>query len=158
METIDYYGYTLTPLYRSIDEALAEEIMAMWQRNGVIDDVAERRRRVAEVAMGVRAPGGELVGVSTVYPGRIGQRGPFYFYRMYIEPGHRRTRMMLRVALATRELLRNLEGELRLPGMVIVTENPKLMRRGAQRLFQRNGCRHLGRTPQRQDVWLTAFE
>jgi hypothetical protein len=157
MQPIDYHGYTLTPVYQSINDRLTEQIIHFWQRNNAIPDPAERRRRVADVVYTIHTASGELVGVSTVYVSKLQGDGPSYFYRMFIQAEHRQPGMMRHITNATRDLLQGLRIPNKPGGMIIITENQKLMRPGLRRMLQRHGYRYLGQTPQQLDVWKAVF-
>jgi len=42
-------------------------------------------------------------------------------------------------------------------GLLIVTENPKLMRPGMRKPFQRHGYRHAGKILRGSDLWVSPF-
>jgi hypothetical protein len=156
MDIIDYYGYRLTPVYRRIDTGLAQQIMDFWKGNRAIDDPIELKRRVAEVVYVALAPGGELIGISTVYIAYLDDK-PYYFYRMFIQDNHRRAGMMRQITRATYDYLQQLPVENKPLGMIIVTENSKLMREGVRRMLVRHGCIYLGKTPRNLDMWKADF-
>lgn len=156
MERIKYYDYTLTPVYRQVDDAIADEIIRFWERNNAIPDPAERKRRVTDVVYTIRTNDGKLVGISSVYIGKVGEETG-YFYRMFIEPSHRRPGMMRHITNSTRDYLKQLSIPNKPGNMVIVTENPKLMRPGLRRMLRSNGYVYLGKTPQQLDVWKAAL-
>jgi hypothetical protein len=76
---------------------------------------------------------------------------------MFIQPPDRVPGMMRVMTLWAFEVLRDAAMPNRPAGMVIMTENPKLMRRGMRAMIERGGWRHLGQSRQRQDVWLRRF-
>lgn len=95
-----------------------------------------------------RNPGGALVAVCTVYLGELTPGEPYYFYRMFIQPGDRIPGMMSFITGAARNYLRGhaaaLDSENRPRGLVIVAENPKLMRPGMRRIFEDIGYQYAG--------------
>lgn len=156
MTIINYHGYQLMPVYRQVDTMLGEQIMDLWKRNQAIDDPNELKRRVTDVVYIARAPDGELIGVSTVYIANL-LDNYYFFYRMFIHVNHRRTGMMRRIVEATRYYLEELQIENKPLGMIIVTENPKLMREGVRQMLVRHGYIYLGKTPQNMDMWKAEF-
>lgn len=157
MTGFDYHGYRLTPVYQQIDPPLAQQIMDLWKRNKVIADPNEIQRRVADVVYTAQAPTGELVGVSTVYIGALTKNNVYFFYRMFIQADHRRAGMMRRLTEATRYYLQKTPLKNKPLGMIIVTENTKLMKEGMRRMFERHGYVYMGRTPRNLDMWKADF-
>jgi hypothetical protein len=99
-----------------------------------------------------------VVGVSTIglKPGPGGRS--LYHFRMFLRPEHRQPCLMREVANGTRDFLRTFRHPRAEPvGMLIVTENRKLMRAGIKRYLSRHGYDYRGRTPGRLDVWLARF-
>jgi len=81
-----------------------------------------------------------------------------YHYRMFLRPEHRRPHLMRAVTNATRDYLRNFRYPDAEPaGMLIVTENRKLMRPGLKHLLERHGYEYRGRERRGLDVWLARF-
>lgn len=156
---IDYRGYRLANVHGRLDPATAQAIMGLWLLNNVVTP-AEAQRRVNEVVYAVRNPAGELVGVNTVYTAaRPGDGATYYLYRTFIRPRDRGVaglpQLMLRLTI---EYLRGLADEKGPVGLVIVTENPKLMRRGMSALARRMGLSHLGKDSRGCDVWGLHFD
>jgi hypothetical protein len=100
-----------------------------------------------------------LAGVSTVaLKPRPTDGRMLYHYRMFLRPEHRQPHLMRAVTNATRDHLRAFRHPDVAPaGMLIVTENRKLMRPGLKRLLERHGYEYRGRERRGLDVWLTRF-
>jgi hypothetical protein len=78
---------------------------------------------------------------------------------MFLHPADRVPFLMRAVTNATRDLLRGLPhpgGPV--AGMLIETENRKLMRPGIRRYFERHGYLYRGRTGRGLDLWLAPFD
>jgi hypothetical protein len=156
---VELRGYRLTGVYGRLTSGERQAIVRMWIDAGVLPP-AEAQRRVAEVVVTAQDPGGSLAGVNTVYVAETpGAAGPYYFYRTYIRPAHRGVRgvptAMLELALAV------LRGHSHAPaplGVVIVAENPKLMRESAMRRLRALGFTLLGRDARGCDVWCLRFD
>jgi len=156
---VEHRGYRLSGMYGRAPARDAADIVRMWIDAGVLLP-AEAQRRVSEVVVVARAPDGQVAGVNTVYVADApGDRGAWYFYRTYVRPEHRGvagvpTRM---VALALQEL--RVHPHPQAPrGVVIITENAKLMRRGAMSRLEGLGFHLLGSDARGLDVWCHRFD
>ena len=156
--SIRFRDYLLENVYLRATEVQRSEIIALWQGEGVVRDAGERERRSHEAVFLIRAPSGELAGLSTVGLARVEDGRTFYTYRMFLRKRDRIPYLMVAVVIATRDFLRNFKHpELQPAGILHVNENPKLMRPGAKRLFARFGYRFWGKTADGQDVWAADF-
>lgn len=153
-----YHGYRLYLVHGQTTPDLRREIVEFWQRNNALRAEQEIAQRANQVVFVIRNTTSEIVGVSTAYIGDFLQAGSrYYFYRMFIRPDDRVPGMMRFITLRTRDALQAEYAPGQPLGMVIVTENPKLMRPGMKRMFARNGFKYLGRGPRGNDLWLSAF-
>jgi predicted GNAT family acetyltransferase len=156
---VEYRGYRLAAVFGRASPADVGDVVRMWIDGGVLPP-AEAQRRVFELAVVVRAPDGTVAGVNTAYVADVpGGSGRFYFYRTYVKPEHRGisglpTRM-LRAALAA---LRDTEHPQAPRGVIVITENPKLMRRAAMARLEAEGLHLLGRDARGCDVWCLRFD
>lgn len=150
----------MTAVWQRLTEQERQEAVRFWLAHNALPDVDQAWRRTAQLVTMVRSPTGSLVGVSTVYPDGLGpRRVPHYFYRMFISPPHRRAMLMIQVLDFTLNVLQRCtpkDGTMP-AGLVIVTENRKLMRPGMRRLLSRHGYRLLGQDDSGQDVWRAGF-
>jgi predicted GNAT family acetyltransferase len=156
---IELRGYRLTAVYGCLTPGDRQAIVRMWIDAGVLPP-AEAQRRVTEVVVTAHDPGGSLAGVNTVYVAETpGAAGRYYFYRTYIRPAHRGVRgvptAMLELALT---ILRRHPHALAPLGVVIVAENPKLMRASVTRRLRALGFTLLGRDARGCDVWCLKFD
>lgn len=105
------------------------------------------------------AASGSLVGVSTVgLKPRPTDGRALYHFRMFLRREHRQPYLMRAVTNGTRDFLRAFRHPSADPaGMLIVTENRKLMRAGIQRYLARHGYQYRGRGPRGLNVWLAPF-
>lgn len=153
-------AYRIENVHLRTSSEQRQEIVQFWLRERAIPTLPEAVRRAHEVCLLVRRDDGTgvLAGVSTV--GRMRTRSGliYWVFRMFLRKPDRVPRLSLAVANATCAHLRlraRREGDA--AGMLIVTENVKLMRPGARMLFQRQGCRYVGRNARGQDVWVVDF-
>jgi hypothetical protein len=155
-----FHGYRLEPVYLAITGQERAEVIAMWRAARAHSDPSVAAHRSREVVMLVRHEGsGELVGVSTVaLKPSPGKGRSLYHFRMFLRHEHRQPYLMREVTNGTRDFLRTFPHPSAKPaGMLIVTENRKLMRPGIKRYLERHGYRYGGRGPQGLDVWLAPF-
>ncbi len=155
-----FKDYRITQVYQNIGVELRQEIIRLWIDSAVLDH-AEASRRVDEVFFVVRNVAGRLTGVSTVYLGDFLRQGrSYWFLRLFIRPGARGVFDLAScVSRKTKEALRHQEASGARPlGVVIVTENPKLWRKGAHRVLARDGWMYLGKGPKGNDVWYERFD
>lgn len=157
--TYSYCDYRLHYVYGRTSAEQRREIIDFWKRSNALGDEQASADRARQVVFMVRNADDRLVGVSTVYIADFmhpGQR--FYFYRMFIQPEDRVPGMMRFVTLRSRDMLQAEYTPGSPRGIVIVTENRKLMRAGMKRMFERNGWQYVGRGPRGNDLWLWPFK
>jgi hypothetical protein len=150
----------ITRVYGRVDGALGREIVQLWVGSGVLDP-AEAQRRLSEVYFTVRDGRNRLIGVSTVYLGDFLQQGDAYwFLRMFLLPDARGDfELASFVSRQSRLALRHQDNHGATPiGVIIVTENPKLWRKGAHRVLFRDGWRFWGRGPKGNEIWYENFD
>ncbi len=159
MVLLRYHDYTIEPIYRAGSKAVRDEIALFWLDTKAIVDVEEAKRRVDEVVCVVRNLDDELVALSTVYVAPYGDAAePLLHYRMFIRPADRGTGLMKFVTKTTRQFFDE-HAALRdgADGMVIVTENPKLMRAGVKQIFEESPWQAAGKDSRGMDVWRYSF-
>ncbi|OOZ39147.1 hypothetical protein BOW53_12660 [Solemya pervernicosa gill symbiont] len=154
---LSFNDYTISTVYGSVDNTLRGEIIDFWSRNNAIGNPLETERRVQEVVCIARNPQGELAGLSTVYPGKLNGDNNYFFYRMFIQPTDRIPNMMRIITRTTRDYLNSAEIQNKPQGIAIVTENPKLMRKGMKKMFTEIGYHYLGKGPKGNDIWTFDF-
>ncbi len=158
--TLRFQGYHLEPVYLSISDQQRAEVIAMWHAARAHTDPSIALQRSTEVVLLVRhEASGELAGVSSVaLKPRPSDNRLLYHFRMFLRPEHRRPYLMREVTNGTRDFLKDFthpSGPA--VGMLIVTENRKLMRPGIRAYLSRHGCVFRGRLSSGQDVWLAPF-
>jgi len=153
-----YGPYRLDNVFRSINSQQRQACVELWLRNGAVASPTmawERSRQVCYLM--TENAGNRLVGVNTLYPDRLVADGPrFWFNRMFIEPQHRSSRLMIVGTAAMLCYARTQLSSEGIPGVLNVNENPKLGRRGMRRIFSRLGYRCQGEQ-NGQDVWYFEF-
>ncbi|MEJ2761966.1 MAG: hypothetical protein P8126_10705 [Gammaproteobacteria bacterium] len=146
-------------IFADHDNPLRERVIEFWDNNGVLER-DEAAHRSGEIVFVIMDANDEIAGVSTAYPDSFRSPGDFYyFYRMYIAPAHRVYGMMEFITDKTRDFLHEWKDKYmdRTSGVVIITENPKLMRPGIKRRLRHIGFQHAGKNPKGLDIWVSEF-
>ncbi|MDP2430661.1 MAG: hypothetical protein Q8O33_01375 [Pseudomonadota bacterium] len=151
--------YRLEFIYRAGSSEQHAEAVAFWLAQGALADRQEAERRAHELVFLVLRVDGVLAGVSTVALQTGTDGRTYYAYRMFLRKEDRVPYLMWAVTDATRDHLRDYDAPPPKPlGMLIVTENRKLMRPGMRRSFQRHNYHYRGKTARGLDVWLAPFD
>jgi hypothetical protein len=154
-----FRGYRLEPVYLCASAEQRAEAVDLWLGEGVLRKPAAAKRRADDLVFLVRRAGGVLAGMSTVGVRRAADGRRWYVFRMFLRAEDRVPYLMRVVTNATRDLLRDFahpEGSM--AGMLIETENRKLMRPGIRRYFERHGYRYRGRSHRGLDLWIAPFD
>lgn len=152
------FGYTLHAVDHPIAENLRDEVVGFWLANRAIPFADEARRRADELVCIARDATGQIVGVNTAYrtpPGRDGRS--WFAYRMFVRPQDRLVRLSLAMVREATAALQRRQVEPPVAGVVLVTENQKLMRRGGHRVLQWLGFTRVGSDRRGQDIWKFEF-
>jgi hypothetical protein len=154
-----HHGYRLTNVHGRIQPNQREEAIRMWLDEGVLPE-PEARRRADEIVYLIHAPDGGLIGVNTVYSADFpGSDERFYFYRTFVRAPSRGDAGLGRAVLRlTWDFLKSQASQTRPAGLIIVTENPKLMRPGAVGKLTEAGFNRLGRDARGRDIWCRRFD
>ena len=152
-----HYGdYRLVNIFDDPDNPLRARVTELWLNAGLLNR-DEAVRRSGEIVFVVMDSNDEVAGVSTAYLDSFRSPGDcYYFYRMYIAPAHRIHGMMEFITDKTRDYLRDTAGD-RASGVVIITENAKLMRPGIKRRLRHIGFQHASKNPTGLDIWVSEF-
>lgn len=155
---IERHGeYAIGAVFGEVSPALAEEIAAFWLAHGALPDPAEARRRAHEVVCLARDAAGTIAAVNSVYVAPFNPPGaPYYFYRMFVRPSARVPGLASRMVQCAVAVLRARAAP-GVAGVVLITENPKLMLRAGQRKLTRLGWSYVGRGPLGRDAWRIDF-
>jgi hypothetical protein len=136
-------------VFGSVTEAMRQQLVAFWLREGALTNPDDAWWRSWEVACVLLEEGSDhIAGVCTVAI-RMDDHGRSYgFVRIFIRPGNRL--VGLNVCLMER-MIEGFTALAREPGaphrLVATIENRKLERRAAQRILARLGFVHVGTAP-----------
>jgi hypothetical protein len=157
--SLHFRDYLLENVYLRTTETQRAEILTLWRTEGAGIDAADAERSSREAVFLVRAPSGQLAGVSTVALVRLKDARRFYSCSLFLRKRDRVPYLMINVCDATRDFLRNFQHPLAQPaGMLNINENRRLMKPGVRKLFTRHGYRYWGQTAHGEDVWITEFD
>lgn len=125
------FSYHVTWPKIAVDEA--EQIVAFWMKHGALSDPSIARARAAQVVMYARDESGAIAAVCTAIartPDRLGQ--PVYFYRSFVAPAWRGTRVVFRLLKQALAVLEAYARERDWPciGVLLELENPAFGRKG----------------------------
>jgi hypothetical protein len=146
---LDYFEFgrfALRNVFGSITENQRQQCVELWLDNNVLPNqraALERSNEVCYMLSDLESQ--RIIGVNTLYPGTLGNQGaPVWLNRMFIDPHHRSTRLMITgtaMMLCYAKTTLSNQGHV---GVVNVNENRKLSRPGMQRIFERLGYRRIG--------------
>ena len=143
------------------DRVSAEDVLALWAKEGVVADAAARRR-IDQVELVAIAGDNEIAGVSSVYLDRSPRlRMDMWHYRTFIASGYRHGSLAAQLLFQNRERLerRFVSGEdTRAPGMIFELQNEGLMRTLNTAVWPRSGFTFIGDTPHGAHVRVRYFE
>ncbi len=158
MNQFQFGPYQLNFVFQSVSEKDRKDVVRLWMQERIIPDPNEAERRSHELSFTIRNSEGELVGVSTVYIQNFrNPQDPHFFYRMFIRPADRVPKLMTFVTQKNLYCLNDYKMPNKPLGVVIVTENRKLMGPGVIREFKKIGMKLLGKDPRGLDVWHYSF-
>jgi len=156
MTPLIYKDLSIHFIYQKLSSTEAKNIKQFWLDSGAISDLNIIRERLSQVVLVVKNKENKIIGISSVYAGLL-QDKPYFFYRMFIDPNYRNTRLM---AVMTMQTWLDLSRRKNFSpiGMAIITENPKLQRSGFRKYFKRVlGFQYLGQNEIQQDIWFLNF-
>lgn len=149
--------FTIQPVYQRLDPVLAGRILNLWQRHRILPQQAQPTTRLKQVVCVAFDPFGELAALNTAFVQTFdGQK--FYRYRLFIRPQNGNPDLRFAMTKRARELLRRIQHEDPMAGLMIVLENPKLRRDEVYEAMFLAGYRKAGLDHQGRDVWVFDFD
>lgn len=150
--------YLVTAVDHPIADALRAEVVAFWLDHGAIPTRDQAQTRADELVCVARNGVGEIAGVNTAYLADLpGQPHPYHVYRMFIRPRDRHVQVARALLRAAVEALRVRPTDRVVAGVMLVTENRKIMRRGPRRILAGLGWQAAGKDRRGLDVWTFEF-
>ena len=150
---LKFQDYDIVAKWNAPMPEIEAKVIDLWTRNNVLPRGADAPARARQAVLAVLDASGKAVAVNTAYEGHFPlapaarDRVTCYFYRMFIEPKHRRPhlmRVMTNTAFDILERNRPKDGP---QSFIIITENPGLTGPGMIRLFERFGYKVWKRMP-----------
>ncbi len=131
---------------------LAQEIAGFWLLHGAMANPIEIRRRIGEVLLVLRDSENVLIAVTTTYPYPVSMPGRYVGLRAFIDPARRSIPLR---SLMFDSMVRALDEQAVEPtGLMLRTDNRKLMGKGNRRWFERRGWRRVSPDGAEKDEWL----
>jgi len=153
-----FQDITIVDNWTNPDPEVSDKVVDLWMRNRILPSLEEARQRSKQIVLAALNAEGKVVGVNTAYEGHFPRppqapdRVSCYFYRMFIEPAHRRPHLMRVMTNTAFDVLQQARPKNGPQSFVIITENMGLTGPGMLKLFQRFGYRVWARTPAGQLV------
>jgi hypothetical protein len=143
-------AFTYHQGWSSLTEADAEDIVAFWKRENALPAGMDPASRVGQVVMFARDDSGEVAAVSTAmpqWPPALGQ--PVYFYRSYVAPAFRTTRVVYNLLRRSVRLLESDAEAHDWPciGVLLELENERFGKAGRMPIWPRIEFVYIGRSP-----------
>ena len=126
----------------------------MWLENNVLPSKEMAWHRSNQVCyMITDTKTDEMIGVNTLYRDKLPNNDEDYFFnRMFIQPEHRNSRLMITGTAAMLCYAKHFLSEQGAAGIININENTKLSKPGMQRIFMRLGYRHVGWSDQKEII------
>jgi hypothetical protein len=122
--------FEIVPVWKQVTSELAEELVALWARDGAIPDAARAVARANQAVCIARDAEGTICGVGTAVIRVLPRlRQPMYYYRQYFAPEFRGHKQAIPFLNRARQVLRDYNATLDKPeslGVLLELENPIL--------------------------------
>lgn len=152
-----FQHYRITKVFQKISNEQANALASFWLQNKAITDPNEAKRRTSEAVSIIHNAKDEIVGVCTAYPSTHVDGKLYYFGRMFIRPADRIPGMWQFIIRDAYDHLKELAIPNKPIGILMVTENPKLMRKGARRMLEHINFQFTGKNQHGQDILTSTF-
>ena len=122
---------TFDSVWKHQDQMLTDEIIATWNRLGVLPPGVDGRIRAQQVVFVVRNEARKIVGISTAYHLRSEQlRSPMLAFRAMLDPDYRIPGLLQKLFNVTFDQLEMSSYEMfpRPLGVIVEVENPNLLK------------------------------
>lgn len=152
------FRYTVT--WPNIGDDDARDLLAFWKEHGAIPDEDQARQRLPQVLAVARDGEDRVAGVCTalaVTPAQLGQ--PVYFYRSFIAPAWRTTRLVYFLHEHAFAWLENqaMSGDYPCIGVILELENARFGKVGRQAVWSKPPFTYIGKSPRGLDVRVRYF-
>ncbi len=153
-----YNNISVSIVYQNLNIENSVDITHFWLTSGAINDIKIIKSRIKDVVLVAKNTKGIVIGISSVYLNPfLNSPNQYYFYRMFIHPMHHQMRLMTFMTMQTWLHLKEQHKD-KAQGMIIVTENKKLMKKGFVKYFKKIlGFQYFGKNEYQQDIWILDF-
>lgn len=153
--------YVIDKVWEEKTEDLQKEIINFWVDHGALPQ-EQATERVKQVFCVGRDKTGKIVGVGTVYP-QFNQQleNSFYYYRSFVAPAHRSSRLATTLLNITRVHLNEefVKGDnTRCIGMLLEVENEMLKNYWNQAVWPYTGFVYIGKNNRGDHVRINYFD
>lgn len=159
-----FKGFQLHDVIEKTTPSIRESVKDFWRRNNILPAEIDPEERARQLAMVCLNSDGEIAGVSTVYKGFLNGHGltngspePHIFFRTFIQPEDRVPYLVEKITVSTYLALDAKPTMKRFQGMVIIPDNPKLLRPGLRKRFAKEKFEIIGKTQRGIDVYCRYF-
>lgn len=147
--------FALTHVWPQIAPQDADDLLAFWKQHGAIPGEAEARARLPQVILLARDDAGAIAGVCTTFPMTPPQLGqPMYFWRAFIAPQWRSTRLIGTLLSKSCDTLASHARENDFPciGILLELENERFGSVGRKAEWVHPRFTYIGKSPRGLDV------
>lgn len=147
--------FELIRIWPAITPTDADELLAFWKEHNAIPNEAQARARLTQVVLLARDADGAIAGVCTAYPMTPPQLGqPMYFWRGFIAPKWRRTRLIGSLLSRSCQVLGDHARDNDYPciGILLELENDRFGSVGRKAEWINPRFSYIGRSPRGLDV------
>jgi hypothetical protein len=143
------------------DSVTADDVLALWAREGVVADAAAERR-IDQVHLVAVAGEDEVAGVSTIYLDRSERlRMEMWNYRTFVPSGHRHSSVGAQLLFGNLEVLERRfrsGADTRAQGILFDLENEEVMKGLNTAVWPRTGYTFIGENPLGAHIRVRYFE
>ncbi len=139
----------------------SNDLLAFWKRENAIPDETIAKARLPQVVFLARDAAGEIAGVCTALAAKPAQLGqPVYFWRCFVAPKHRGTRLVGTLLSKSCDLLGEWAREHDFPciGILLELENERFAKAGRKAEWIHPHFVYIGKSPRGLDVRIHYFK
>ncbi len=159
-----FNGYRFYNVFGKTTALIRGNVQKFWQANNILPADIDPEARARQLAIVCVNDQNHIAGVSTAYKGSLAKHGvqhvsqePYIFYRTFVQPQDRIPYMAETMTVTTYEILNDIAEMKQFHGMVIIPDNPKLLKPGIRRRFEKENFEVIGQTGRGTDVYCRYF-
>ena len=148
-------GHYLICVYQKMSLEEQQGVINFWKNNQAVTDPIEAQRRCHEVVYIACDLDWNIVGLSTTGITQLKNQGEYYYFRMFVQPKQRGSYLSVYIFTQTSVYLLQQALKNQILGLIVVTENKRMMQPGFRRWFKRHHYEYLGLDSKGCDIWLS---